>query len=76
MIDGSDLSSQGQSRDVSVLPAEDVLSVFTESPAIHNEPANIKHLETAVSAFKADGRYEQDAHYNESHFCLNNAKQH
>lgn len=25
---------------------------------------------SAVSAFKADGRYEQDAHYNESHFCL------
>lgn len=44
----SDRSSQGQSRDVSVLPAEDVLSVFTESPAIHNEPANIKHLETVL----------------------------
>lgn len=33
---------------MSVLPAEDVLSVFTESSAIQNEPANIKHLETVL----------------------------
>lgn len=44
----SDRSSQGQRRDVCVLPAEDVLSVFTDSSAIQNESANIKRLETVL----------------------------